>query len=760
VLPPDRDEFSPRLAAEHPVPADHYAGRELIAHARPAVPATNGGGTGLVRPDVLSAGPDPVELLKCLKRRWLLATVAGFVAAVTCVALAFMFWPMEYEVDALLRVARDEESLLQSGPVYRDPKAFDTYRRTQMTLLRSPLVLAAALRDEAINQLPVVRQQSDPVSWLEDELLLDYPGDSEVLRVRMKGTQPDQLAKIVNSVVAAYLEEIVQAESREKLRIQDLLKKQLAKVKQEFYSTNQKYIQIAKDMGSADLESVHVQQRMMFTQLSDAQTSLRQLKATLMRSRIERFALEADLEHLKQDPKGMEYLIEAELLKDPIYAEKFRELGAIELALMQRAEVLRDPQKSGSYTQMSAYRDQLQAEMDEMKQEKMPILRELVLGDSVAGVEAKIVAKKQEEELIQENIDETIKGIAALQAQINRVGHTSADLEARAADVDQLREFGADLRARLDQLALDLQRDARVRLIQEAAQPETGEILKYYFVIALAGMGGLTIALFGVSYWEFQARRINSSEQLTQGLGMPVVGTLPALDQRGSMAVLQRTPRHALEGLLTASIDSIRTALVHNSNGNSPRVIMVTSPGDGEGKTTVASQLATSLARGGRRTLLVDGDLRSPTAHKLFELSLEDGLCEVLRGSAELDYAIRPTRAVGLWLLSAGQWNPEVIHELDKPRAKEVFDKLRAQFDFVVVDSAPVLSVADTLLIGQHADAAVMSLLQNVSRVPRVYEATERLQSVGVHVLGAVFGGVSRTGSLRRIHDVNLPASA
>ncbi len=762
MLPPGTDESRPKLTLEHGTTAAHDAHHELVVRqtgAWPALPSVPSGAIG--RPEILSADPDPVELLKCLRRRWLLATVIGLVVSALFVVAAFFFLPMQYEVEALLRVARVEGAAFQSGPVYRDPQAFDTYRRTQLTLMRSTSVLASALRDEAINQLPVVREQPDAVSWLEKELLLDYPGDSEVLRVRLKGTRPEQLAKVVNAVVNAYLKEIVQEERKNLLRDYDLLKEKLVKVKERFRDTSRRYLQIAEQMGSSDLESARVKQRMMFTQLSDAQTALRQLHSRLMESRIALLDLQAELERVKNDPGGLDYLIEAELLKDPVYAEKHRQLAVVETTLTQRAEVLRDPENSPTYRQLKSYRDQLREEMDEIKKEKMPVLRQLVLGDSVAGVEAKIRAKQKEQQLIQENIEQTVQGIATLRSEIGQLGHTSADLEARAADLEQLRRKSADLSQRLDKLELELQKDARVRLIQEAAPPESGEVLKRYFLIAFAGMCGLGIALFGVSYWEFRARRINSSEQLTEGLGIPVVGTLPSLDTRAGLGgLVQRVPKDVLEGLLTESIDSIRTTLLHNPNGRSLKVVMVTSPGDQEGKTTVATQLAISLARGGRRTLLVDADLRSPSAHALFELSLEDGLCEVLRGTAELDYAIRPTRAVGLWLLSAGRWDQEALHELNKDTARDIFDKLRAQFDFVVIDSAPVLSVADTLMVGRHADAAVLSILQGTSRVPQVYEATQRLESVGIPVLGAVVGGVTAKASLRRIYEPELPASA
>ena len=105
-----------------------------------------------------------------------------------------------------------------------------------------------------------------------------------------------------------------------------------------------------------------------------------------------------------------------------------------------------------------------------------------------------------------------------------------------------------------------------------------------------------------------------------------------------------------MQGILAESVDNFRTILLQQTRADAPKVIMVTSAGDREGKTTVASHLAASLARSGRRTLLVDGDLRSPTIHAMFSAALEPGVCEMLRGEADLEAVIQPTQVDGLML--------------------------------------------------------------------------------------------------------------
>ena len=193
-----------------------------------------------------------------------------------------------------------------------------------------------------------------------------------------------------------------------------------------------------------------------------------------------------------------------------------------------------------------------------------------------------------------------------------------------------------------------------------------------------------------------------------------------------------------LQSLLVESIDAARTMILHASRIEAIRTVMITSAVKGEGKTSLACHLATSLARAGRRTLLIDCDLRSPAAHRLFDLPPGPGLSEVLRGEVDAADVIQPTPAHGLHLIPAGRCDALAIQALAQDGIRALFDDLRARYDFIIVDSAPVLPVADSLLVSQVVDAVIFSILRDVSRVPMVHAAYERLTALGTRTLGAV----------------------
>src|SRR5206468_1146847 len=143
--------------------------------------------------------------------------------------------------------------------------------------------------------------------------------------------------------------------------------------------------------------------------------------------------------------------------------------------------------------------------------------------------------------------------------------------------------------------------------------------------------------------------------------GLRLVGTVPPPPDARARAAAAGAD---WQMVLTESVDVIRTLLLHGFRGGPARTVMVTSAQGGEGKTSLAGHLGGSLARGGFRTLLIDGDLRRPSVHRVLGLPQSPGLCELLRGQVAPDAAIRPTDVDRLSVLPAGAWTPAVAQLL------------------------------------------------------------------------------------------------
>jgi succinoglycan biosynthesis transport protein ExoP len=289
--------------------------------------------------------------------------------------------------------------------------------------------------------------------------------------------------------------------------------------------------------------------------------------------------------------------------------------------------------------------------------------------------------------------------------------------------------------------ALTVERNApnRVRIIEPAERPRVESPHKRLMLIGLAALGAFGSVVLGISWLEFRSRRVASVDAVVNGLGMRLVGTLPAIPGRARRGIEGAGP--AWQNLMVDSIDAVRTILLRDLRAESLQTVMITSASKGEGKSLLSCHLAISLARTGRPTLLVDFDLRSPSVHRLFDIPAAPGVSELLRGEAELAEAIRPVLG-GLDVIAAGRCDADALRRLGQDALPELVVALKRHYDFIVIDSAPVLPVADSLQISQHVDAVVFSVYRAVSRIPSVYAGYERLATLGVRMLGAVVSGI------------------
>jgi capsular exopolysaccharide synthesis family protein len=304
-------------------------------------------------------------------------------------------------------------------------------------------------------------------------------------------------------------------------------------------------------------------------------------------------------------------------------------------------------------------------------------------------------------------------------------------------DIRQKEELANQMAKQKSLLEVELLAPARVTKLDEAHVAFGKDELRKAKASGIAGLAVLFLAIFGVAFFEARIHRIASVDTVKQSLGLKIMGTLPVIEPKTKKG----GPRSYAQDLMIESVDALRTLLMYDARAEGHRSVMVTSAVGGEGKTSLSCHLAASLARAGQRTVLVDGDLRRPSAHRLFGVSVSKGLSELLRGEATIDEVMQPTEMSGLWMIAAGRSDLLALQALDQ-KIGGIFDQLKGHYDFIIVDSPPVLPVADSLLIGQYVDAVVFSILRDVSRLPAVYAANERIGMLGIKVLGAVFSGV------------------
>jgi capsular exopolysaccharide synthesis family protein len=249
---------------------------------------------------------------------------------------------------------------------------------------------------------------------------------------------------------------------------------------------------------------------------------------------------------------------------------------------------------------------------------------------------------------------------------------------------------------------------------------------------------GLTLGVglaFGIEYLD---DTVKTPEDISRRLKLPLLGLVPAVRGQVSPVLSDRVPHDFGE-----AFRSLRTSLVFTSGGESTRIIAVTSTQPLEGKTTTACNLALALALGGARVLLIDADMRRPGLHKVMRMENGLGLSHLLTGQARIREAARPTVEPGLLVITAGRTPPNPSELLSSDRMKSLVTNLASgPFDWVIVDTPPVLAVTDAVILAPYLSGLVFVVGAEMTRIGHAERALEILQTSRPRLVGTVLNRV------------------
>lgn len=716
----------------------------------PLTPALQNGPVGWIEPDGEDEGLQLSGLLHSLRRRWPLGTAVGFSIA-SAVALAlWILIPVTYRAKSLVHVQRlVEKPIHDSSGREMTAADFDGFRETQAVLVSSETILQRALQEPNLLRLSFFenhsRSNSSDIELLRDKLSVGYIGLSDLMQIGIRTEEPQEAMNIVNAVTRVYLEEVAHQDNLENSQNVDQLKSSFLDIERDINRKTDLLLTMQEENGTSEYAR-RLQEAAQFEidRLLLERVGLRQLITELgseihLREIAPRFQLE---------PTHYEILDHMEL--NSTYAEAQLYLKSVQ----NNYDYLVSLVPPGSSTLNSAGAEVVAAQesLEVIYRELEPriverILRVRNVDDNTTTTE--LALSKIQLQMFQVRFATLSDSIETAQEEAKHWGQTTAALEALDNEVITLTELKNRMHTQLQLHRVNQNNISRIQLMQPAALPTESTIVTKVIEIFFAWLGLFVASVLGFVAWDYFGKRVNLSEDVTRNTQIHVIGSMPQLKGGG----LLRFGRPPLELQLNQSIDSIRASLMYAKRDKPIEIVLVTSATGQEGKTTVASQLAMSLARSGRRTLLLDGDIRNPQQARIFGLEEGPGLGELLKGEARLDDILQPTAAENLWLAAAGSGDSASLKALMGDAFPKFVQEARSRFDFIVLDSSPVLTGADTLLLGQFADATILSVRRDVSRTNKIEAAADRLRSVGIEIMGAVLNGSSEE---MRKHSIAL----
>jgi len=424
-------------------------------------------------------------------------------------------------------------------------------------------------------------------------------------------------------------------------------------------------------------------------------------------------------------------------------------------------------QLSSKFTSSYPRMQQLKAQIDELKESIVKARKQVVL-----GLKAKALAAEQAEKNMREELDQQ-------KSQAFELSKREVQYNILNRELTSSRELLQNVLKQIKETSLSVESNAtNVSVVDYAITPTIPTYPNKLVVVLLGGLFGLAVGV-GIA---FLLRHLDNSvrtpEQLNNVLKLACLGVVPSFESEKFVAMstasdaarnqnkpaegaaLAESELPAATGLLPSVVfvnspkslaaeayRTIRTGILLSQAGQPPRTILVTSAQSSEGKTTLSVNLAVSLASAGGRVVLVDADLRRPKIVRYFNLdAAQPGLVEVLTGQAALESVSRKTPIDRLEVIGSGNIPPNPAELLGSIEMASVLDALSQQYDYVIIDSPPVLPVTDSVIMARCVDGVVLVVKGGATPRKVAQDAKTRLVGVGARILGVALNNVNIRG--------------
>jgi polysaccharide biosynthesis transport protein len=727
------------------------------------------------------------------RRKWVLILFALIGAAIAY--LVYTKTPITYQSALRVMIWSQSPPMMVNG----DSMVQKVSLPKHQSLIVSDLVLSNAVADSQIGKLETVLDKS-PVGYMKQFVKVRSVAESaDALDLTITGPNAEDLPVMLAEIVKSY-EQIVAQDSvdigKDSVVLMETLHKKLETEKN---AAEERYYELFKKLGlteaslSEEIANPHAAKITSLTlkieeesqELEDILKRLRTLtdykqSDTKAPETTKLLAVEAkrylQLPTSANELQGMNSIQEDLLKSLPIemqreYQRKVRQIDEIEIAIQQR-EIER-ARWEGRYgarhfmlkgidNDIASRREQLEelkTELDVLDKEavrlsndgaggKQPIrtVEELTMandGESIALYELSLAHERDDLEASIRNTTERLEQTETMAASI------SADLAELNILKNQIDEKRQSIREILDRLAemnvlAGNYTYTKVRVIDP---PGLGyrvgpNLLRYLGTgIAIASILG-----FGLAFlidWSDQSFR--NPQEIATVLRTPVLGKVPIIrDARKSKSrAASLITVHRSNSVASEAFRSIRTSVAFVAGRIGGKVFIITSASPGDGKSTMAANLAVSMAQMGKKVVLVDGDFRRPRVHQIFETSIEPGTYQHLDEGLPLNEVIRPMEAMpNLHLLTVGGYPGNPGELVSSARFEDMLINLRRDFDYVLIDSPPILPVADAVGMSAFVDGIMMVIRIRRGVIVASQKAKEQLDMVNGRLIGVIVNGV------------------
>ncbi len=669
-------------------------------------------------------------------RRWPIICATTLIISIFAIPSVWLLMRRAYDTEGAVRVMPIVSRILFSDPDTDRPMPnYENFMNTQAALITSNKVLNRVADELKGKDIDLFRNKSDLVVALKlainfGKIKVAPARHTELIKIEMTGSSPRDAEIVIDAFIRAYMAIVVADELRGGDQKLSILEEKRRVTTEQISRQRDQLRALAEEYGTISLDG---RQDMMLQQVINLQNELTDVE-------VQRLSLETAVKMKENavagplDPIQLMQMKSAFVNSDPTMQIIIADIAEQESLFVRRKQILvpGNPELEHNAEIIEILKASRQ-DRESVLLEKFNYEFEIAMQENnkrhIADIKLELASTKEYEKRIRDEL-------ARKNSETIGMGRKQLTINDQQEKLFRLKTMHDTINRRIDELEMESKRPARITVAYSASSiPATSKKVKLTVVILFISVA---TGCFLAFILEKLDKSLRGTDDVIKNVGVRIIGTTTSPKNIDRLYLPQQ---------LTDDYQTIRANLDLISEFGT-KIIVVSSPGSSDGKTTFSVNLATSFAQSGKKTLLIDGDLRKPDVAQALNLPRH------LRGLQDLLADMDPQKAIhriafsGLHVLASDRSNTsDALDVLGQAKTVEMIKNIAKEYDHVIIDTPPVLAFSDALLWAKLSDGVILtSFVDHTSRF-ELKETIARLEQVGARVIGTVVHNVQTAQS-------------
>lgn len=682
-----------------------------------------------------------------LRRKWVV--IVFFLSVVVTVTLSSFLTTPIYKSTAVIKIDKENPNIL----TFKDVQVIDpdeNYYETQYMILKSRNLAKRTIEKLALQKNPEFnpdakeagyslfdmitgsvfgmfgggkaageeagpkdREWTPHINRFNKFLSVEPLPKSQLVKISFLSGSPELAEKVANAVAATYIEFNIDSKVDASQQARQFLDKQIEIMKQKVEASEEKLNDYATQNEILFIDESQAKENILSRKLSEISTSL-------SASTADRIEAEAVYREIKESGA-----VNSQILNNNLIQNLKKEYSSLESEYQNLLKVYKE-----DFPKMKRLKSQMDALRGRIEQEKRNLVR---------SSENDYRASRKREAYLTAEFERSKQRVLNFQKRNVQYQILKRDVDANKEIYNSLLQRMKEVSVASTRTSTNIQVLDPAEVPKKAFKPKKGQNILLSIVFGL--LGGVGLAFF-IEYFD---NTVKDTAEIENRLRLPTLGLIP--HQKLTESIKRPLLIHAKSrGAVAEAFRSIGTFIMLSSSTKPPKTILITSPGEKEGKTTISINTAMAFAESVGNGIIIDADLRRPKLHHSFEADNSVGLSTYLSGNIGLgDGIIKKTPHSGLHLLTSGPVCPNPSELIVSKKMKELLDYLEANYDFIVIDSTPVMGMPDSLFLSSIVDGTVLVIRAGHTTKGSLRETKKIFRSINAKILGVILNGIKET---------------